>query len=227
MNSWRPHDDAMSERQTKAVKQMAAGLCVLDLGSGDGRVAAMASTESKQWVGVDHDPVAVQAFQARVPDATCRSGDLRMPPTAEHEQFDLVVCLGNTFCLLWDVDEAVEALLNWRGLLAEGGCVVLDDLAADLWPELTSGRWSIGMDDEASLQMVWSEDDAVFALRAGSQINPTQWHLGSEDVRMRLWTSGALSLAARLAGYMSPERRPDEGLMILRPVPSAGANTSA
>ena len=48
--------------------------------------------------------------------------------------------------------------------------------------------------------MVWAVDDSVFAIRSGESVDPRDWSIKPSDTPMRLWTMGALCLAAGLAG---------------------------
>jgi hypothetical protein len=129
--------------------------------------------------------------------------------------FDLVLCLGNTFCLLWDVDEAVSALKRWASMLSTGGMIVLDDLAGQHWPEVAEGNWICGISDDGASQLVWADHDAVLAIRQGDAVDVDSWSLKEGDCRMRIWTSGALRLAASAAG-LSLRRVPEAGVLIMR-----------
>jgi SAM-dependent methyltransferase len=188
----------------------------LDLGCGSGRIARELAEHASSWHAIDMDEAAVSACQAAAPAAVVSRADLRTPPFGE-AAFDVVLLLGNTLCLLWDVDEAVDAMLQWRKLLRPGGRLILDDVPGDLWPELAEGRWCAGVDDGETQQMVWADDDAVFAVRAGSAVDCDHWTLAAGDRRMRLWSTGAIRLAARASGFAGPTRHPDAGVLVLRP----------
>jgi len=218
---WMPHDDARSNRQISWICQRAVGLQVLDLGCGSGRVARRVSDVASRVVGVDLDPTALDACRGTgVEVMQADIVDIDLSPAA----FDLALCLGNTFALLWDVDVAVRALACWRRHLNTGGCLVLDDLADDLWGEVAAGNWATGMDASGEMQLVWAEDDAVLAVREGEDVDPASWVLRPQDRRMRIWTAGALRLAARAAGFQPPRREPDGGVLVLQAAPDVRAD---
>jgi len=186
-------------------------------------VAQTGADLAAAWVAIDQDSEATRACGAVSEAIDARVGDMRNPPVDGLEPFDLVVCLGNTLTLLWDVDETVAALRCWRSVLRSDGLLVIDDLADDLWPELVEGNWCTGFDEEGQRQMVWAPDDAVFAIREGGAVDLNNWSLGEGDVRMRLWTTGALRLAAIASGWGPPERLAERGVMVMRPAPSGTA----
>lgn len=218
---WLPHDPERSAAQIDWVTAACRGLNVLDLGCGDGRIAAALAGHVATLYVLDEDEDAlgrcVAACQGR---ARPLHADMCLPPLPT-ASVDRVLCLGNTFSLLWQVDRAVAALRTWRGLLSPGGVVVIDDLADDLWPELAQGRWSAGVDDARETQLVWQRDDAVFAIRTGPDIDDTCWDLCDADVPMRLWTAGSLHLAAVMADLAPPERHEAGGVLVLRVAPAA------
>jgi SAM-dependent methyltransferase len=178
---------------------------------------------AQQYVAIDNDPEAIRRCREAAIDATVTQGDLCDPPI--DARFHYVLCVGNTFSLLWDVDQAVLALKRWRlRLHRPDGVVVIDDLADDLWPELAEGRWCAGLDETEGRQLVWARDDAVFAVRDGEAVDLEQWHPTSADRRMRLWTAGSLRLVAAAAGYLPPLRLEAGGVLILRPTPPTPAD---
>ena len=61
------------------------------------------------------------------------------------------------------------------------------------------------MNEEETLQLVWSGNDPVFTIREGDDVQPQNWELGKDDRFMRLWTMGELELAARLSDLSPPE----------------------
>lgn len=217
-----PHDAERSALQCEWLISACRGHDVLDLGCGDGRVASVLAPIAESYVALDNDGEAIRRCQERAPDATMIQGDLRDPQL--DSCYDYVLCLGNTFSLLWDVEEAVASLVRWRQLLTENGVVVIDDLADDLWPELAEGRWCAGLDEETNRQLVWAADDAVFAIRDGEAIDIESWHPNERDRRMRLWTAGSLRLAAGAAGFQPPCRQVDGGVLVLQPAPAVRPN---
>ena len=215
-DDWTPHDDARSAAQIDWLRGQCANRDVLDLGCGGGRIAAELAAGASSWQAVDSDAQAVAACAAAAPKAKVAVGDLRAPWHAP-ASFDVVLLLGNRLCLLWDVDEAVDAMDQWRRLLRPGGMLVVDDIPDDLWPELAEGHWCAGLDETEGRQLVWAADDAVFAVRSGDDVDAGNWTLGGGDSRMRLWTAGALRLAARASGFGPPARERGAGVLVLRP----------
>ena len=129
---------------------------------------------------------------------------------------DVIVCCGQTFMLLADVDQGVEALRLFKESLREGGMVILDDIPGDLWPEVAQGRWANGVNEEETLQLVWASNDTVFAIREGDAVDADMWELGEDDRFLRLWTMGSLRLAAQLAGLSAPEVPVAGAVLIMR-----------
>ena len=137
-------------------------------------------------------------------DATLVDGNvLELLPLSE--PVDAVVCCGNTLMLFAEIEQGVELLQLCRASLRTGGMVIIDDIPGDLWQELTQGRWCNGVNDEETLQLVWSNNDAVFAIRQGDQVQSDNWELGEDDRVLRLWTMGDLRLVARLCDLSPPE----------------------
>jgi len=133
------------------------------------------------------------------------------------ETWNVVCCLGNTLCQFWQIDQAIELLIRIRRRLEPGGMLVIDDIPGDLWPELAEGNWQAGLDLEQGKQLVWSPDDAVFAIRSSSKVDENDWEIGPDDEPLRLWTSSSLQLAARVAGYSVPLVPADSSVRVLRP----------
>jgi SAM-dependent methyltransferase len=180
---------------------------IVDVGCGDGRILLPLAVAGHEVIGIDVDVDAISACahscaEADV-DTTLLDGNLfDLLPLPE--PVDAIVCCGQTFMLLHDVDEAVRALRLFRESLCKGGVVILDDIPGDLWPEVAQGRWANGVNEEESLQFVWAQNDAVFAIREGKQVDAESWELQKGDQRVRLWTMGAMRLAARLADLSAP-----------------------
>ena len=103
------------------------GARVLDTGSGPGRVGAELAARGHTVVGVDVDPVLIEAAQADHPGSTWLVGDiaeLDLPAAGIAEPFDLVVCAGNVVTFLAPGTE-VEVLRRFRAHLAPGGRAVV------------------------------------------------------------------------------------------------------
>jgi|TARA_B100001971_G_scaffold150330_1_gene139455 SAM-dependent methyltransferase len=215
-----PHEQERSDRQLAWLRTECSGQCVLDLGCGNGRVAGEVSSVASRYVALDQDPAALARCNEVCERIELVEADMQQPPL-EEGQFDHILCLGNTFCLLWDVDMAVAAMQRWRTLLNGEGTLVLDDIPQNLWPEVADGFWLNGVADEAGMQLVWARDDAVMVIREASDIDVDDPTFREGEQPMRLWTAGALRLAARLAGFEPPKHCPDAGVLILRPATPA------
>ena len=210
MNDWLPMDEEQSKNQIQEVLSLLGDSPkkVLDIGCGDGRLLLPLAVAGHEVTGIDIDATAISACAAACAkadvDATLIDGNvLELLPMVD--PVDAVVCCGNTFMLFADIDEGVELLQLCKASLLESGIVIIDDIPSDLWPEITDGRWCNGVNDEATLQLVWSKNDTVFAIREGDQVQADNWELGEDDRLLRLWTMGDLRLAARLSDLSPPE----------------------
>jgi SAM-dependent methyltransferase len=79
------------------------GSRVLDAGSGTGRIAAYLAAVGHEVVGVDGDPVLVDAAAAEHPAPRFLVGDLAeldLPAAGIAEPFDVIVCAGNVMTFL-------------------------------------------------------------------------------------------------------------------------------
>jgi hypothetical protein len=56
----------------------------------------------------------------------------------------------------------------------------------------------------------------VFVLRRGGEVDPGSDQPKAGEARHRLWSMGALALAARLARLSAPAREDRSGLLVLR-----------
>ncbi len=223
MNDWLPMDDEQSSLQVKTLLELLGDSpCdVMDVGCGDGRMLIPLAVAGHNVVGIDVDPKAIgecaaQCEKADV-DAELLDGSL-FDVLPLSQKVDVVVCCGQTFMLLHDVNDAVIAMKLFRESLREGGIVVLDDIPSDLWPEVANGNWANGVNDEGMLQLVWAENDAVFAIREGDEVDEMAWNLKGSDRPLRLWTMGALQLVAQLADLSAPEVPVAGAILVMRAV---------
>jgi SAM-dependent methyltransferase len=216
-----PHEPARAAEQLAAVEALLAPppRRVLDLGCGAGRVLVPLAARGHDVVGIDRRRDALDRCAGRLDAAGARAelveGDFTDAAAWPAGPFHAVLCLGNTFMELHDVDDAVALLSAAAGALATGGAVVIDDIPGDLWPELAEGYWQAGeaVTDDGPVQIVWEPADAVCALRRGADIGPAP--PGPADRRFRLWTDGALRLAARVAGLSPPARGKGAHLIVM------------
>jgi len=197
---------------------------VLELGCGGGRVLVPIAAAGHASVGVDCDDAALQRCRAALHDegaeARLIEHDFAQPwpetMTLADASFDAALCLGNTFMTIVDVDDAVAVLQRIADALKPGGAFVIDDIAQQYWPELTEGNWCNGISGDRSVQMVWAEDDAVFALRRADAVDEDDWSLKPDDRCFRLWTTAALQLVGRAAGLSVQPWSAGSGVTVLR-----------
>lgn len=103
------------------------GSRVLDAGCGPGRVGAELAARGHTVVGVDVDPVLIEAARADHPGPDWRVGDLAeldLPAEGVAEPFDAIVCAGNVMTFLAPGTE-VEVLRRFAAHLAPGGRAVV------------------------------------------------------------------------------------------------------
>lgn len=224
-----PHEPQRCEAQVRGVIELlgAPPKRVLELGCGAGRLLVPLVREGHKLTGIDRDSSALETCRAAlnagagIPDLIEADFLQWVRDAHHHEPFDAILCVGNTFMTIADIDDAIDLLKNVKRLLARDGLFILDDLPHDLWPQLAEGNWSAGISEDGSMQLVWHSDDSIFTVRRGRRVNPESWTLEKDDDLYRLWTSGGLRLASRLVGLSEPNRLAKAGLLILRsPRPS-------
>ena len=102
------------------------GAHILDAGCGPGRVGAALHTVGHRVVGVDVDPVLIEAAQQDHPGPTWLVGDLTvldLPARGIEEPFDLIVSAGNVIAFLAP-STRVRVLDRLRAHLAAEGRIV-------------------------------------------------------------------------------------------------------
>lgn len=85
------------------------GAHILDAGCGPGRVGGYLHTVGHRVVGVDVDPILIQAAEADHPGPQWLVGDLAeldLPARGIDEQFDAIVCAGNVLVFVAPDTEA-------------------------------------------------------------------------------------------------------------------------
>lgn len=103
------------------------GSRVLDAGCGPGRVGGELHRRGHVVVGVDVDPVLVEAAEQDHPGPTWLVGDLAeldLPARGVTNPFDVIVCAGNVMTFLAPGSEA-EVLRRMHAHLADDGRVVV------------------------------------------------------------------------------------------------------
>lgn len=216
-----PHDPQRSRAQIEGLTRLLAPApkAILDLGCGSGRVLCPLAKAGHRLTGVDRSAAALGQCQAaldRADDAATLIQADFTDPSIKLKRFDAILCLGNTFMTLVDVDAAVELLRRIAGRLKPEGVLAIDDFPFELWSELTEGNWQSGISQDGSAQLIWQPGDSVFALRKNQEVDPESWSIRPDDRVFRLWCEGSLRLAARAAGLSAPIRLAAAGLIIMR-----------
>lgn len=184
---------------------------VLDLGSGDGRIAGPLVDAGHLVLAVDRDPAALAGCAACGASIlrgdflnTASAGDSLWLAITKAGPFDAVVCLGHTFMLASDPGEALAVLARVRSVLRNKppGFFAVDDFSG-LWREVAEGNWQEGVSPDGSMQLVWGEGDNTIAFRRDKTINRKSWSIVRSDTPMRLWSRGELTLAAHASGLKS------------------------
>lgn len=192
---------------------------VLDLGCGTGRVLVPLASAGHDVVGIDRRPDFLEGCREALDGQDLRAelieADMNRDWPDGLGSFDAILCLGNTFMTVWEVQKAVALLSRARTALNPNGFFVIDDLPREFWPELTQGNWLSGISEDGLSQLVWQVDDSVLAIRTGDQVDPADWSIKPTDTPLRLWTMGALSLAAGLAGLSGLHCEEEAKLLVM------------
>lgn len=102
------------------------GAAILDAGCGPGRHAGYLYAAGHRVVGVDVDPVLIEAAENDAPGPTYVVGDLAgfELPSAAPQRFDAILCAGNVMTFLHP-DTRVPVLTGMANRLAPGGRAVI------------------------------------------------------------------------------------------------------
>ena len=222
MDLLHPHEEEVdAAQQAWLAEKVRDGDRVLDLGCGGGRTLVPLAQRGAICTGIDHDSSGLDwcrnSLASKGVGAELIEADFHHWLATAEGTWDLICCLGNTLCQIWEVDQAIDLMSHVRQRLAPGGWFVIDDIPGDLWPEVAAGYWQEGLDPDTGRQLVWADDDLVFTLRSPEKSDPENWDLVSDDVRYRLWTAGSLQLAARAAGFEVPFVPENSGVRVLTP----------
>lgn len=199
---------------------------VLELGCGTGRIARPLADEGCDVTGIDRRADALAACAKRRegrPDRLhLHAGEFLGGPWPEGP-FDAVLCLGNTLMEVVEMESARRLFKRVAEALRPGGAFIIDDIPGMHWPRLAEGDWQEGVSEEGDVQMVWSDRDAVFALRTppADLSSPEAWRLLPSDRRFRLYTDAVLELLASGAGLSAPRAEGGAPVLVMRR-PKAG-----
>lgn len=117
-----------------ALEELAAGGSVLELGVGTGRVAVPLAMRGLSVVGIDNSSEML-AHLARKPGGAQVVSLLCELPSIEVEgQFQLIICIDQTFLLLTSQEQQIICLENAAARLAPEGKIVLETFAAAVPP---------------------------------------------------------------------------------------------
>ena len=159
-----------------------AGMPVVELGCGTGRIAIPTALAGVQVIGVDRSAGMLAVCAARAAEAgvgerlELRKGDLRRPPV--DERVLLVTCPFRAYLHLESDDDRLGALRAARELLLPGGRLVFDVFRPSQDDvEETHGRWierEPGIDERAD----WDLEAQTLTLSVRD---------ASRKTTMRLW----------------------------------------
>jgi SAM-dependent methyltransferase len=186
---------------------------VIDLGAGNGRIAAPLHDAGHEVLAIDSDLKAVDAceargLQARRADMLVPDADLAHPSGLA----DAIVCVGNTFAQVSDVGRAADLLRRLRAVTTPNGWFAIDSITP-IWNEVAQGNWQAGVSEDGEYELVWAPGDAVV------WFDRTDGTPDADDplcaAPLRLWSLGALRLLALASGWGPPVEREEQSLTVL------------
>ncbi len=217
-----PHDAARSSGQAAWLHAWADGAPrrVLDLGCGAGRSLIPLAKAGHDVVGFDCNTASLDACREGLGDTPAQLFEVEFTSAWPDcgGPFDAMLCLGNTFMLVPDLDVAADLLRRCAQLLVDGGLIIIDDMPGEFLPEVQSGNWADGVSEDGMMQMLWAAEDDIFTIRSGPAVDESNWSFTSDDVQLRLWTDeslGAVASAAGLSGPVRPETGPGVGTVLI------------
>lgn len=215
LDDWSPLEPVQREAQISALRDwlqrtpQGANSRLLDLGCGDGSVIELLLPLLGAAVGVDHDARARKAARKRLRAASSVKiidadfTDFRHSQRWAGE-YDLALCLGHTWMLVWDEQDALDLLTRIASTLAPSGAFVIDNFPGELWPLVESGDWQTGLSEDGSCQMILDAAEGLVALRYDEEIDEECDEFKESDHLHRLWTMDELAALAGEAGFEPP-----------------------
>lgn len=210
-DDWSPLSEVESAVQIEAVLALCAERGwsrVLDLGSGDGRVACPLDDEGIRVLAIDRNAGAIAAVKAAGARIEARVGDFLDDQCeltfADGARAEAALLLGNTLMEIHDVERARSLFARVREAIEPGGVIVIDNFVLDIWADVADGAWQEGVSEDGGWQMVWTEGDEVIALRRGNEVDGDDWEVRESDRLLRLWSLGSLRLLGLSSGWAGP-----------------------
>lgn len=215
LDDWSPLEPVQREAQISALRDWLQHLPprakarLLDLGCGDGSVIEPLLPLVGAAVGIDHDAVARKAARQRLRTASnvkiidADFTDFRHAPRWAGE-YDLAICLGHTWMLVWHDQDAIDLLTRIASTLSSRGTFVIDNFPGELWPLIESGDWQTGLSEDGSCQMILDAAEGLVALRYDEEIDEECEEFKETDHLHRLWTMEELAALAGEAGLKPP-----------------------